>query len=159
MHPKELKNIFLKPRTSKLNKESNKEIILLGDVNTGLIKTNSNNNASEFLYIIYSSYLIPRIASPTRLTDRSYTIIDNIMNNVTTEDAISGNIINIISDHLGQFLILPYHSITSSSKREILQKNLVKTIFFSDLKKINWESLFPQDKQDVSLSYQLFLVK
>ena len=161
MHPKELKNIFLKPRTSKLNKESNKEIILLGDVNTGLIKTNSNNNASEFLYIIYSSYLIPRIASPTRLTDRSYTIIDNIMNNVTTEDAISGNIINIISDHLGQFLILPYHSITSSSKREILQRNFKKFSKnnLSDLKKINWESLFPQDKQDVSLSYQLFLVK
>ena len=84
------------------------------------------------------------------------------MSNVTTEDAISGNIINIISDHLGQFLILPYHSITSRSKREILQRNFKKfskNNFFSDLKKINWESLFSQDKQDVSLSFQLFLVK
>ena len=116
MHPKEFNNLFLKSLTNKLNKENNKEIILLGDFNIDLIKTNSNNNAPEFLDIIYSSYLIPHITSPTRLTGRSHTLIDNIMSNVITEDAISGNIINTIPDHLGQFLILPYHSITSNSK-------------------------------------------
>ena len=116
IHPKEFNNLFLKSLTNKLNKESNKEIILLGDFNIDLIKTNS----SEFLDIIYSSYLIPHITSPTRLTSRSHTLIDNIISNVITEDAISENIINTISDHLDQFLILPYHSIASNSKREIL---------------------------------------
>ena len=84
------------------------------------------------------------------------------MSNVITEDAISGNIINTISDHLGQFVILPYHSITSNSKREILQrnfKNFSEKNFLSDLKKINWESLFSQHKQDVNLFYKLFLDK
>ena len=108
MHPKEFNNLFLKSITNKLSKESNKEIILLGDFNIDLIKTNTNNNASEFLEIIYSSYLTPHITSPTRLTSRSHTLIDNIMSTVITKDAISGNIINTISDHLGQFLILPY---------------------------------------------------
>ena len=123
MHPKKFNNLFWKSLTNKLSKESNKDIILLCDFNIDLIKTNTDNNASEFLEIIYSSYLIPHITSPTRLTSRSHTLIDNIMSNIITEDAISGNIINTISNHLGQFLILPYHSITSSSKREILQRN------------------------------------
>ena len=116
IHPMEFNNLFLKSLTNKLNNESNKEIILLGDFNIDLIKTNS----SEFLDIIYSSYLISHITSPTRLTSRSHTLIDNIISNVITEDAISENIINTISDHFDQFLILPYHSIASNSKREIL---------------------------------------
>ena len=136
MHPKEFNNLFLKFLTNKLNKESNKEIILIGDYNIDLIKTNSNNNAFEFLDIIYSSYLIPHITCPTRSTSKSYTLTDNIMSNVITEYAISGNIINSTSDHLGQFLILPYHSITSNSKREILQRKIsVKKLFFQTSKK------------------------
>ena len=82
------------------------------------------------------------------------------MSNVITEDAISGNIINTISDHLGQFLILPYHSITSNSKGEILQrnfKNFGKKNFLLDLKKTNWASLFSEHKQDMNLFYKLFL--
>ena len=123
MNPQEFNSLSLKSLTNKLSKESNKEIILLGDFNIDFIKTNTNNNASEFLDIIYSSYLIPHITSSTRLTSRSHTLIDNTISNVITEDTISGNIINKISDHLGQFLILPYHSITSNSKQEILHRN------------------------------------
>ena len=122
MNPQEFNSLSLKSLTNKLSKESNKEIILLGDFNIDFIKTNTNNNASEFLDIIYSSYLIPHITCSTRLTNRIHTLIDNIISNVITEDTISRNI-NTMSDHLGQFLILPYHSITSNSKQEILHRN------------------------------------
>ena len=122
MNPQEFNSLSLKSLTNKLSKESNKEIILLGDFNIDFIKTNTNNNASEFLDIIYSSYLIPHITGSTRLTNRIHTLIDNIISNVITEDTISRNI-NTMSDHLGQFLILPYHSITSNSKQEILHRN------------------------------------
>ena len=122
MNPQEFNSLSLKSLTNKLSKESNKEIILLGDFNIDFIKTNTNNNASEFLDLIYSSYLIPHITCSTRLTNRIHTLIDNIISNVITEDTISRNI-NTMSDHLGQFLILPYHSITSNSKQEILHRN------------------------------------
>ena len=122
MNPQEFNSLSLKSLLNKLSKESNKEIILLGDFNIDFIKTNTNNNASEFLDIIYSSYLIPHITCSTRLTNRIHTLIDNIISNVITEDTISRNI-NTMSDHLGQFLILPYHSITSNSKQEILHRN------------------------------------
>ena len=105
-------------------------------------------------YNLLSSYLIPLIicTSPTRLTSRSHTLTDNIMSNVIMEDGISGNIINTVSDHLGQFLILPYHLYHSKLKTRNSPKKLWKfpynlNNFLSDLKKkkknkwINWESL------------------
>ena len=124
MHPQEFNSLFLKSLTNKLSKESNKEIILLGDFNIDLIKTNTNNNASEFLDIIYSSYLIPHITSIIRLTSRNHALIDNIISNVITKDTISGNIVNTICDHLDQFLILPYHSIASNSKEKFSKETL-----------------------------------
>ena len=65
MHLKEFNNLFLKSLTERLTKENNKEVILLGDFNTDLIKSNSNANASEFLDLIYCSNLLPHITSPT----------------------------------------------------------------------------------------------
>ena len=67
--------------------------------------------------IIYSTYLISYITSPTKLTSQCDTLIDNIMSNVTTEDAILGNIINTIFDHLGQFLILITPSCQSQNEK------------------------------------------
>ena len=89
MYPKKFNNLFLKFLKDKLSKESNKVIILLGDLKIELIKTNSNNNVSAFLEIIYSSYLIPHIISSTRLTSRSHTLIDTVMSNIITEDLIT----------------------------------------------------------------------
>ena len=55
MHPKEFNDLFLKSLTERLTKENNKEVILIGDFNIDLIKSNSNANASEFLDVICSS--------------------------------------------------------------------------------------------------------
>ena len=61
------------------------------------------------------------------------------MNNVITEDAISGNIISTIS-------------ITwSIPKKNFFQTDLKK----KKKKKKNWESLFSEHKQDVNLFYKL----
>ena len=89
-------DLFLKSLTKRLTKENKKEVILLGDFNIDLIKSNSNANASEFLDVIYSSNLLPHITSPTQLTSRSHTLIDNIFSNIN-EECTSGNIINTIS--------------------------------------------------------------
>ena len=162
MHPQEFNSLFLKSLTNKLSKKSNKEIILLGDFNIDLIKINTYNNSSEFLDIIYSSYLIPRITFPTRLTSRSHTLIDNAISNVITEDTISGNIINKISDHLGEFLILPYHSITSNSKQEILHrnfKNFSKKNFFQTSKKLIGKVYFLNISKMSTCFINLFWIK
>ena len=137
MHPKEFNDLFLKSLTKRLTKENKKEVILLGDFNIDLIKSNSNANASEFLDVIYSSNLLPHITSPIQLTSRSHTLIDNIFSNIN-EECTSGNIINTISDHLGQFLIIPNRSYSCNSKKEIFQrnfKNFKEQHFLSGVKK------------------------
>ena len=52
-----------------------------------------------FFDIIISSGFHPKITLPTRLTDRSSTLIDNILTNVYDDNHISGVLINKISDH------------------------------------------------------------
>ena len=136
MHLEEFNDLFLEYPTETLTKENNKEVILLRDFNIDLIKSNSNADASEFLDVIYSSNLLPHITSPTQLTSRSHTPIDNIFSNIN-EKCTSGNIINSILDHLGQFRIIPNCSNSYSSKNEIFQrnfKNFREQNFFSDLK-------------------------
>ena len=44
---------------------------------------------------------------PTRVTDHSKTLIDNIFSNHISEEAICGSLTVTISDHLPQFLIMP----------------------------------------------------
>ena len=73
MHPKEFNDLLLKSLTERLTKENNKEVILLGDFNIDLIKSNSNANTSELLDVIYSSNFLPHITSPTQLTSRRAT--------------------------------------------------------------------------------------
>ena len=48
----------------------------------------------------------PYVLQPTRVTDHSATIIDNIFSNVTDYDTSGGNITTLISDHFAQFLMI-----------------------------------------------------
>ena len=50
--------------------------------------------------------MLPQILQPTRVTDHSATVIDNIFTKATNFETISGNILNQIADHFSQFLIL-----------------------------------------------------
>ena len=77
----EFNDKYLKPLSEKLISE-NKEIILHGDFNIFLLKRDSDKNFSDFLDIICSTNLVPNITSPTRLTSRSQTLIDNIFSSI-----------------------------------------------------------------------------
>ena len=67
----------------------------------------SHSDTNEFLNSMTSHHLLPHILQPTRVTDHSATIIDDIFNNARTEyDTINGNIINQLAGHFSQFLIM-----------------------------------------------------
>ena len=55
-------------------------IYLLGDFNIDLLKAESNSIVRQFINIMYSFSYIPLITKPTRVTDDSATLIDNICN-------------------------------------------------------------------------------
>ena len=88
----------------KINKEK-KECYLAGDFNIDLLKYDTNNKYAEFLNTMTSYGYLPHILQPTRITDFSTTVIDNIHGN-SFEHESGGNILVKFADHFSQFLII-----------------------------------------------------
>ena len=81
------------------------DLIICGDFNLDLLKLNeSSNNASTFYNDMNAISLLPTICKPTRLTDTSGTLIDNIFAS-NLRDLVSGIFTIYISDHLPIFII------------------------------------------------------
>ena len=79
-----------------------------GDFNIDLLKSDTSADTKDFFDTITSNLFVPHITLPTRITNRSQTLIDNIFsNNPEFENCTSGNFTFSISDHLAQFLIRP----------------------------------------------------
>ena len=83
----------------------NKSTLLTGDFNVNLINYNKRGTYN-FLELLCNYNFTPQITLPTRVTEKSATLIDNIFVNNPSFKYLSGNITTSISDHLPQFIIL-----------------------------------------------------
>ena len=77
----------------------------MGDFNLDLLQIQSHAETDDFMNILGSSFFQPQILQPTRITDHSATLIDNIFFNSLEHFTISGNLAYDITDHLPNFLI------------------------------------------------------
>lgn len=84
----------------------NKNIFILGDFNINLLNCANHPASENFLDMLNSNYWLPYILQPTRVTDSSATLIDNIFANTFNFNALSWNLVTKISDHFPQFLII-----------------------------------------------------
>ena len=82
----------------------NKSMFLCGDFNLDLL----NLPTKRFIDMMFSLGMFPLISKPSRITDVSATLIDNIFTNELTYTITSGLLINDISDHLPVFAICRY---------------------------------------------------
>ena len=94
-------NDFMNTQPEKLTSE-NKLSIITGDFNLNLIKCMQNTGVNQLLENILSNNLIPQITLPTRITEKTAALIDNIFTNSYKHNSncLSGNITPYISDHL-----------------------------------------------------------
>ena len=92
----------------KLTKEWSKNIFLLGDFNIDLLKFNSCISICNFLDELSSSYFIPQIFLPSRVTRSTKRLIDNISCKIpqSPEQNISANLTATYSGHLPQILFV-----------------------------------------------------
>ena len=112
-HPDTDTSKFIEYFESTLSKiDKNKIICILGDFNINLLNYESHSDTNDFVNSMVSHYLLPHVLQPTRVTDHSATVIDNIFTNITDYETISGNILNQVADHFSQFLILKKLSVT-----------------------------------------------
>ena len=71
----------------------------MGDFNIDLLKDDVHRPIHDYLDLVYSHSLIPTIYKPTRITEHTATIIDNILTNPDNivESAI---IVTDVTDHM-----------------------------------------------------------
>ena len=144
MDAREFSGTYLQNTLGKLS-YGNKDIILMGDFNIDILKYDTNNDSPAFLDMMYENVLHSYISSPTKLTTRSQTLIDNIFSNIIEDEIISGNITTTISDHYAQFTL--FKNKTKSQKNKKIAKfarnykTLDKEMFDSDLKNMNWKEI------------------
>ena len=100
-----------------------------------------------------SHYLLPYVLHPTRVTDHSSTVVDNIFSNITDFDTKSGNILCDISDHFPQILIVdrncPDYKSCSFAKCDFShfdENKFVNDYSAPDLRFLNDENVSVDDK-------------
>ena len=129
----------------KLNNED-KTVLLMGDFNINLLNYQSDTNVSNFYDSISSFLLQPLIFQPTRVTDYSHTLIDNIFSNNCQYNSLSGNLISKISDHFPQFSILQgYSNVNAKPKTKKYGRsfrNFDDNEFLAVLQNIKWQNIF-----------------
>ena len=141
-------------------KNENKYIILMGDFNVNLINYYKDTGTSEFLEQLFNHKFTPQIMLPTRITEKTATLIDNISVNGQTQKYNSGNITTSISDHLPQFIIIengngdkPTNKTAKTTYKDY--KNFDMESFKIDLQGIDWT--FATQNNDVNLGFEAFL--
>lgn len=87
--------------------QSGKVCYCMGDYNINLLNNRCHSETGHFLDLMYANSFLPLINRPTRITDQSSTIIDNIFcNNLSIcPEQASGLLYTDLSDHLPVFVV------------------------------------------------------
>ena len=128
-----------------LSKE-NKDCYILGDYNIDLLKDEIHRPTSDFLDLIYSNKITPTILKPTRITETTATIIDNILTN-SNDDVIKTNIlVTDITDHFPTVLYKQIYDLKrhKNAKNKYVYKRIHSDVNIKKLKNklsgVNWNN-------------------
>ena len=131
---------YLKETLSKVARE-NKKVILTGDFNLNLLKVDTNTEVNDFLNLLTRKWFTPHILGPTRITSQNKpTLIDNIFLNFIDMHCYSGNLIEKITDHLTNFLIIEKLTVKLDNQDRPLKrdlKNFDENKLVRDIEKLN----------------------
>ena len=87
----------------------------MGDYNLNLLNGSLHEPTDNFPNQMCSFSLIPVITNPTRITETSATLIDNIFTNDLKSELNSGILYSDISDHFPVFTITNHSTVTQTS--------------------------------------------
>ena len=158
----EFNSDFISPLLLKLQKQSSKRIFLLEDFNIDLLKYELSDSNNNFIDTLSSSFLLPHILIPTRISKTS-TLIDNISNSTSLQEIESVNVASTFSDHLPQFICLKYFF----SKIPLVKSNILNydwrkfgsNKFIFDFNQTDWEQILCTEQSDVIFSMNQYLSK
>ena len=148
---------YLNSAIEKIHRE-NKYCMIMGVFNLDLLKFESHPATDDFMNILGTSFFHPHILQPTRITDHSATLIDNIFLNSLEHFTISGNIIYDLTDHLPNFLIINKFSTLSTNvkiyKRDFSKLN--ESAMINEVQSVDWNELLSLNTSNPSALFDLF---
>ena len=134
-----------------------KKCVIMGDFNINLLNFDSHSPTEEFFNTMTSYFFQQHIIQPTRITDHSATLIDNICMNTIEYKTISGNLIYDISDHLPNFiLIYKMFKDNHNYNRYLRDYSQFNEAEFIEVAEVNWMTVFG-NSEDVNFIFSSFL--
>ena len=136
-----------------------KQCFLIGDFNIDLLTSTPNQYVNNFTDLLTSFACTPLILNPTRITQGSATLIDNIFTNNTNNVLRTGILVNDVSDHLSVFAIVNHEKNTFSQpkrfKRFINDDSVNQ--FNGLLQSFDWNDM--NSSNDTEDKYDIFIKK
>jgi hypothetical protein len=132
---------------------TNAEFILTGDFNIDLLKMHQKENVNDFMEMLLSHGMLPKITLPTRFAQSSETLIDNCFVKLSSNFAktTSGILLNNISDHQPYFVTFDFLKLTKDKVKYVkVFKNTTETRlrFKTELERMCSMSLFKTGSHD-----------
>ena len=137
-------------------KKQNKYSFILGDYNINLLNADKHAPTSDFIDSLFSRHYIPLINKPTRVNEKSATLIDNIFTDKIDVESFQGILYTEISDHFPIFYIcnelILKDSPTFVTRRVYSEANVSR--FISELQSADWNKVTASD--DPQIAYSVF---
>ena len=141
---------------------SGKQIFLIGDFNTNLLRFHDCKYAQNFILSLKSFNLTPTIEKPTRVHHNSYSLIDSIFASNLEDTITSGNITSGLTDHFSQFCLLnsSNHLFDLQRKKMLLSdfSNYSEAKFLNELSQLDLTGAV-SGLNDVNKSFSVFYNK
>ena len=104
-----------------------KHVVIGLDHNLDLLKSSAHSQMQQFLETTLEYNLIPTITKPTRVTDNSATLIDNILLKTENHELHQSKvIIDNISDHYPSLVVLEDFNLTKCAPCKIKRRKIGK---------------------------------
>ena len=152
-------NIEMNCILSSLTK-TNKEVYIMGDFNIDLLQYKSHADTDNVLNSMMASSFIPLINRPTRVTEGTATIIDNIFTNSRDISRfLTGILPTEVSDHFPIFCISSQHKVPNCTNRDTRVKHIINTRTLTNLntnlQTADWSPVIQCD--DTNIAYNNFV--
>jgi hypothetical protein len=138
--------------TLNVNKD---QFVVCGDFNLDLLNYLNHNPTLQFLNSMSASYLKPLISKPTRITDNSATLIDNIFLS-NANDCSAGILLSDISDHYPIFSVIKKYFAPSPLKQTVVKYRLINDVtlnnLYSKLQSFNFDEIVSCNDCDRAIS-------
>ena len=110
----------------KIIKKENKNVIITGDFNYNLLSYQKDYRVNDFLSSLLENQYLPHVTGPTRITEKTTSLIDNIFFNNLSKECTSGNLLYKLSDHLPSFIFIDETKYTNKIKSNIYKRSFSK---------------------------------